>query len=219
MIGESVYQNDSYLQYFISYFRKLEPGPVGWILSLDSEVWKSSEVQDVILDIHLVALLKASTLGRALRRNKHPPACSFICPIFWVFFSCASPPHARLLQSPIHASDVPSEVLDGESLAPFPKPRADRKRVESAAWSPGVVYSSNRTSDWDSVQRTGSETVCKFLIKTLLSAGHRLGQQLLHSIFHHIWPFLWNFWNSTAHIFGQVRTFPYFYNLFYHNYL
>lgn len=156
--------------------------------------------------------------GHSEEINTHWLAHLFV-KFFWVFFSCASPPHARLLQSPIHASDVPSEVLDGESLAPFPEPRADRKWVGSAVWSPGVAYSSNRTSDWDSVQRTGSETVFKFLIKTLLSAGHRLGQQLLHSIFHHIWPFLWNFWNSIAHIFGQVRTFPYFYNLFYHNYL
>lgn len=53
----------------------------------------------------------------------------------------------------------------------------------------------------------------RLLTEMLISAGHCLGQQLLHSVFHHIWPFLWNIWNGVAHIFGQVRIFFYFYNL------
>lgn len=44
-----------------------------------------------------------------------------------------------------------------------------------------------------------------FNFQVLLSAGHRLGQQLLHPLFHHTWPFLWNLRNLVAHIRGQVR--------------
>lgn len=126
-------------------------------------------------------LPKTNTLGRACRINKCllTGFTLLIYPsnFFRISFSRSSPPHACLLQSPIHASDVPSKVLGGELLIPSSKPRPARKGVESAECSPGVAYSSNRTSDWESIQRTGSETMFKtshwnaYLRRTLLGSA------------------------------------------------
>lgn len=72
----SVYENDSYLHNFISYFRKLPPGIVSQILSPVPEVWKPSGAQNVVLSIHLASLLKANTLGRACRIDKYLLNCT-----------------------------------------------------------------------------------------------------------------------------------------------